>query len=62
MRNKYTQIAFSFVAALAAVLVLLWLTGNIRASITAQAFAAPAEAGDSPTVTGVDPDAVLQPS
>ena len=56
MRNKYTQIAFSLIAALAAVLVLLWLTGDIRSSIITQARAAPAKSVDSLTVASVDPD------
>jgi photosystem II stability/assembly factor-like uncharacterized protein len=57
MRNKYTQIVICIGATLAAVLMLLWLMGDIRSTITAHALAASVGTVDSPSVTAVDPTA-----
>jgi len=57
MRNQFTLIALSSLAALAAVVGVLWSTGDLRAGIGSQALAAPVEAADALSVTAVDPNA-----
>jgi photosystem II stability/assembly factor-like uncharacterized protein len=57
MRNRYTQIVVCIAAALAAVFVLFWLVGNIRAGISNPVLAAQAAVVESPTVDSLSPSA-----
>jgi photosystem II stability/assembly factor-like uncharacterized protein len=59
MKKQWLAITIIVATATTALLVLFWVMGDIRSGIATQASAAHVEAGDSLTVTDVDPNAAL---
>ena len=55
MKKQWFAITITVATAAIALLGMFWLVGNIRSGISTPALAAPAEAGDAPIVTAVDP-------
>ncbi len=55
MKKQWFAITITVATTTTALIMLFWWMGDIRSSIATQAFAAPVEAGESPTVTAVDP-------
>ena len=57
MKKQWYAITITVATAAIALFVLFWWMGETASGISTPALAAPAEAGDSPTVTEVDPSA-----